>query len=348
MERGKLEMELEEERKSRNLWIREQQQMKTENSSTRSFSDCNTNGSQGFLRHKFDECNDINSASQGDIFKSPCLKTNPSAFVAKRSKHSTLSDFSPLPDAFSNVADEDLWMKMNNGYVADLDSLQTTPTRNVQSFPSSDTTPVCTSQTEKYDQEVQDLRRQLEIANEKINELERKHSEEVPLSKQPMGEKLVYQQELPLRLSESVKNFKNSYEQVLSVMQQCASSDKLSSANMLSTMSEIGAQLFSNLEASFAVKMDGDKSCHGNDAPIHEQQRMFQEKVNNIITSLESSKSSTAEEQERSPSCTCEHKVVVWPQISRYQSSIMVLFCVLIFGYLVSFFRILLPFNITY
>ncbi|XP_015972422.1 kinesin-like protein KIN-7N [Arachis duranensis] len=314
MERGKLEMELEEERKSRNQWIRDQQQLKMENSSTRSFSDCNTNGSQGFLRHKFEECNDINSASQGDIFKSPCLKTNPSAFVAKRSKHCTLSDYSPLPDAFSNVADEDLWLKMNNGYVADLDSLQTTPTRKVQSFPSTDTTPVCTSQNEKYDREVQDLRRQLEIANEKINELKRKHSDEVPLSKQLMGETLVYRQEtqllqeLPLRLSESVKNFKNSYEQVLSVMQQCASSGKLSTANMLSTMSEISAQLFSNLEASFEVTMDGERLCHGNYAPMHEQQRMFQEKVNNIITSLESSESSTTEEQERSPSCTCEHK----------------------------------------
>ncbi|KAL1315505.1 hypothetical protein HN51_042255 [Arachis hypogaea] len=314
MERGKLEMELEEERKSRNQWIRDQQQLKMENSSTRSFSDCNTNGSQGFLRHKFEECNDINSASHGDIFKSPCLKTNPSAFVAKRSKHCTLSDYSPLPDAFSNVADEDLWLKMNNGYVADLDSLQTTPTRKVQSFPSTDTTPVCTSQNEKYDREVQDLRRQLEIANEKINELKRKHSDEVPLSKRLMGETLVYRQEtqllqeLPLRLSESVKNFKNSYEQVLSVMQQCASSGKLSTANMLSTMSEISAQLFSNLEASFEVTMDGERLCHGNYAPMHEQQRMFQEKVNNIITSLESSESSTTEEQERSPSCTCEHK----------------------------------------
>lgn len=41
MERGKLEMELEEERKSRNQWIREQR-MKIENSSTTSFSDCGT------------------------------------------------------------------------------------------------------------------------------------------------------------------------------------------------------------------------------------------------------------------------------------------------------------------
>jgi len=45
MERGKLEMELQEERKSRNQWIREQQ-MKFENSTTKSFSDCGTNDSQ--------------------------------------------------------------------------------------------------------------------------------------------------------------------------------------------------------------------------------------------------------------------------------------------------------------
>ena len=112
-------------------------------------------------------------------------------------------------------------------------------------------------------------------------------------------------------------------------------------------MSEISVQLFSTLEASFQVKMDGERACTRNYASIHEQQKVFQEKVNNIITSLESSESLTTEGQERTPLCTCEHKVVVWPQISRYQSSIMVLFCVLFFGYLVSFFQILLPFNVT-
>lgn len=93
-----------------------------------------------------EEYSDINSASQGDIFKSPSLKAA-SAFVVKRSRNSILLDSSPpnsspLPDAFSNVADEDMWLKMNNGYVADLDSLQLTPPRNYQSFPPSDTTPV--------------------------------------------------------------------------------------------------------------------------------------------------------------------------------------------------------------
>lgn len=95
------------------------------------------------MSHRFtEEFSEINSTSQGDIFRSPCLKTPPSTFVARRPKNSTLPDFSPPPVAFSNVADEDMWLKMNNGYVADLDSLQTTPFRKVQSFPSSETIPV--------------------------------------------------------------------------------------------------------------------------------------------------------------------------------------------------------------
>lgn len=48
MERGKLEMELEEERKSRNQWIKEQQ-MKIDNSSTTSFSHSGTNNHQVYL-----------------------------------------------------------------------------------------------------------------------------------------------------------------------------------------------------------------------------------------------------------------------------------------------------------
>ncbi|XP_061374259.1 kinesin-like protein KIN-7N [Gastrolobium bilobum] len=319
MERGKLEMELQEERKSRDQWIREQQ-MKIENSSTKSFSDCGTNGSQGpgSLRHRYtEEDNDINSTSQGDAFKSPCLKTAPNSFVAKRSKYSTLPDYSPLPDSFSNVsnvADEDMWLKMNNGYVADLDSLQITPTRKVHSFPASDTTPGCISEFEKYEREIQDLRRQLELANEKINELERKQSDEVQSSKQLMGETPEHQQEtrliqeLPLRLSKSVENFKDSFEGVLSVMQRFASGGKLSTAKMLSTMSEISAQLFATLEAHFTVNMDGERSSSGNYALIHEQQKVFHARMNNIITSLELSESSITGGQEKSPLCSCKPK----------------------------------------
>ncbi|XP_019436967.1 PREDICTED: kinesin-like protein KIN-7N [Lupinus angustifolius] len=343
LERGKLEMELEEERKSRDQWIRENQ-MKIESSSSIALSDCEANDiqRQGSPRHSFsEECSGSNSTSQEDIFKSPGIKKAPSAFVVKRSKYMALPDCSPPPHAFNNVADEDMWLRMNNGYVADLDSLQATPARKFQSFPS-DTTHGCKSEIGKYEQEVQDLRRQLELANAKINELERKHSDEA-LSKQLMDERAEHQQEtqtiqvLPLRSSESVENFKYSFEEVLSVMQRFASCGKLSTAKVLSTMSDIRAQLFAALDAHFPADRDGERSSTGSYALIDEQ-KAFQERMHNIITSLELSDSSTTQWQERSSLCSCEHKVGVWSHISRYQSPIMVLFFALFLGFIVSLF----------
>jgi len=97
---------------------------------------------QGSARQSLkEECSE-SSVHQGDAFSTPCFKADPKAFVVKRSNYSTLPDYSPLPDTFSNVADEDTWQKMNKGYMADLDSLQMTPARKVQSFPSNDITPV--------------------------------------------------------------------------------------------------------------------------------------------------------------------------------------------------------------
>ncbi|KAF1883039.1 hypothetical protein Lal_00003221 [Lupinus albus] len=312
LERGKLEMELEEERKSRDQWIRENR-MKIESSSSIALSDCETKDSQGSSRNRFsEECSGSNSTSQGDISKSPRIKKARSAFVVKRSKYMALPDCSPPPHALNNVADEDMWLKMNNGYVADLDSLQTTPARKFQSFPS-DTTHGCKSEIEKYKQEVQDLRRHLELANAKINELERKHSDEAPLSKQLIGERAEHQQEtriiqeFPLKSSESVENFKDSFEEVLLVMQRFASGGKLSTAKVLSTMSDIGAQLFSALEANFAADRNGVNSSTGNYALIDEQ-KAFHERMHNIITSLELPDSTTTEWQEKSPLCSCEHK----------------------------------------
>lgn len=57
----------------------------------------------------------------------------PNAFVAKRSQRSQQTEYSPMPDAFSNFVDEDMWMKMNKGFVADLDSLHMTPAVKVNS-----------------------------------------------------------------------------------------------------------------------------------------------------------------------------------------------------------------------
>ena len=69
-----------------------------------------------------------------DALSIPCFKEKSNGFVVKRSDYSQQQAFSPLPDAFSDFADEDTWMKMNRGYIADLDSLQITSARKVQSF----------------------------------------------------------------------------------------------------------------------------------------------------------------------------------------------------------------------
>lgn len=116
--------------------------------------------------------------------------------------------------------------------------------------------------------------------------------------------------------------------------QRCASGGTLSTEKILSTVSEIGAHLFATLEGHFAVNMCGQRSSSGNSNVIDGQQKMFRQRIDNIITSLELSKSSITEGQEKEQKCSCEHKVVVCSQISRYQSSIMVLFFVLFLGLL--------------
>ncbi|KAK8601013.1 hypothetical protein V6N13_059241 [Hibiscus sabdariffa] len=191
LEREKLEMELEEERKShkeREQRIRDQQ-LKIENLSSL-VSDGDRSSSQDSMKESpKDECN-----YRGDDFKTPCFKAAGNAFVAKRSNKSQLPDFSPLPDSFSNVADEDTWFKMNKGYIADLDLLQTTPARKVQSFPPQDITPDCSN--DNFKEELQNLKRQLELAIKEKNELERKHEEEKQLNGRLMGEISELKQEL--------------------------------------------------------------------------------------------------------------------------------------------------------
>ncbi|KAB2023602.1 hypothetical protein ES319_D06G030500v1 [Gossypium barbadense] len=211
LEREKLEMELEEERRShkeREQCIRDQQ-LKIENLSSL-VSDGDRSSSQDSMKESpKDECND---------FKTPCFKeTSNSAFVAKRSNYSELPDFklpdfSPVPDSFSNVADEDTWFKMNKGYIADLDSLQTTPARKVQSFPPQDITPLhcpdCSN--DNYKLELQNLKTQLELVIKEKDELQRKHEEEVQINSRLMGEISELKQELDLS-NNSLESSKQRY-----------------------------------------------------------------------------------------------------------------------------------------
>ncbi|CAK9143588.1 unnamed protein product [Ilex paraguariensis] len=164
LEREKLAMELEEERKShkeREQCIREQQ-LRIENLSSHApFLDCDGNSNQGqeFLNQGLkEECND---------------------------SHSRKTEYSPLPDTICNVADEDTWLRMNKGYIADLDSLHITPARKVESFPSSEGTPGWS--IENYRQEVQSLQKQLEHTIEERDELEKEFPAQFLFWKLPLG-----------------------------------------------------------------------------------------------------------------------------------------------------------------
>ncbi|KAM3305077.1 hypothetical protein P3S67_011943 [Capsicum chacoense] len=102
LEREKLSMELEEERgsqKEREQCIIEQQKKIYNLSNLTSVSDSNGHVKQ-------EESGNSNSF-QEDAFSTPCLKMVPNAFVAKRSQWSQQEEYSPMPDAFCNFADED-------------------------------------------------------------------------------------------------------------------------------------------------------------------------------------------------------------------------------------------------
>ncbi|XVF39773.1 hypothetical protein PTKIN_Ptkin01aG0059400 [Pterospermum kingtungense] len=306
LDREKLEMELEEERRSqkeRDQRIRDQQ-MKIENLSSL-VSDGDRSSSQGSTKESpKEECND-----KGDDFKTPCFKAAPNAFVAKRSNYSQLPDFSPLPDSFSNVADEDTWFKMNKGYIADLDSLQITPARKVQSFPPEDVTPDCSNKN--YKKELQNLKRQVELVMEEKNEFERKHAEQIQLNDRLMGEiselrqEALLVREMPQRLSESVASCKTIFEDVLSKMQSSASDGK-STAKLLSGTSEIGTALFSTLETHISKAIDGHRSSSGNDSLIQECNKVLSETLKSTITSLILLE--TAGTEVKSPLCSCKIK----------------------------------------
>ncbi|XP_077233887.1 P-loop containing nucleoside triphosphate hydrolases superfamily protein [Tasmannia lanceolata] len=316
LEREKLAMELEEERKSheeRDRHIREQQ-MKIDNlSSLVIYSDHDRNSAQpnscessfpqrlsldssdqgrgSFRQSHIEEHNNNHSISQKDAFATPCVKTISNSFVMKRSNYSRLPDSSPLPDIFAAVADEDMWMKLNNGLTTDLNSLQLTPDRLYQSSPPNDISPG--HSIEYYKKEVQNLKRQLHCAIQEKNDLEISHVEQLSLNNQLMSEISELQQEfllireIPQRMSESVSNCKDTYKDTLSILQSFAA-DALH-AKLLSCTSDIGIHLFSTLETQFSRAMDGHKINEEESSVLQEPREALSEKLNAAIATLVSS-----------------------------------------------------------
>ncbi|KAM5565915.1 kinesin-like protein KIN-7N [Rosa sericea] len=311
LEREKLESELEEERKLKLNKL----------GSLDAFSDFGGSSCQpqdSGTQSLKEECNDSISKSQRDLFTTPSSKAVPNAFVARRSNYSPLPGFSPLPDAFSNVVDEDTWMKMNKGYIADLDSIQMTPARKVQSFPPSDATPG--NSNENYE-EVQNLKRKLELAIEERDELKRKHEEQVRkheeqvlLNNQLVSEISELQQEaqlireIPQRLGECAATCKNIYVDVLSTTQSYISDEKSSAAKLLSSITEIGTSLFTTLEADFSVPIADQR------LRIQEQHRVLSERLSSTVKLLVSSETLNIEDVQarKSQECTMGGDAACW------------------------------------
>jgi hypothetical protein len=72
-----------------------------------------------------------------DALKTPNFKQPSVDFVVRRPSYKELES-SPIPDNFADVADEDLWTRLNNGRVTDLDALQMTPSLPNRAFQSSE------------------------------------------------------------------------------------------------------------------------------------------------------------------------------------------------------------------
>ncbi|KAK1322946.1 hypothetical protein QJS10_CPA02g00077 [Acorus calamus] len=150
LEREKLAMELEEERKlhkERDHCTREQQ-MKVDNLSSCVHSDQGRNSCQGVSTWQSfsEERIDSHSMSHSDSFRTPSSEAQANTFVAKRSDYSRLPDSSPLSINFVDATGEDLWLGLNKGCITDLDKLQMTPGLKANSVPSSYISPVLSSQ----------------------------------------------------------------------------------------------------------------------------------------------------------------------------------------------------------
>ncbi|KAJ9567621.1 hypothetical protein OSB04_003587 [Centaurea solstitialis] len=281
-EREKLAMELEEERKSNRQQDQcsREQHMKTGSANTSStFSGTDrvsAHGSESLRQYLKEETSDACSTQQGDAFSTPTFKPIPNAFVAKRSYHSRTPEYSPLPNEFGDVADEDMWFKMNNGFIADLDSIGITPAKQVSSLPAAiDEIP--DSSVDNF-REVQILRRQLQQAIDEKNEFEKQHKEQLALNDQLMEEisklkdeaRLV--QEIPHELSESLANCKAVSKDIFSTLQSFVEDEKSPTAKLFASTSDIVTFLMSTVEAHVSMAMDGFRSTTPKRSPIQENQ----------------------------------------------------------------------------
>ncbi|CAA0302464.1 unnamed protein product [Arabidopsis thaliana] len=293
LECERLKTQLEEEKrkqKEQENCIKEQQ-MKIENlNNLVTNSDFKRNQSEDFIisRKTPDGLCNVNDTS--DVPGTPCFKSASRSFVVARSNnYSGLSDFSPMVHSLGDVADEDTWMKLNKGFVADLDQIQFTPAVKCQPTPLSIATTECPRENHS---EVEDLKSRIQLLTNENDSLQVKFNEQVLLSNNLMQEMSELKQEtltvkeIPNRLSESVANCKDVYKDVIVTMKSLITDKESPTANLLLGTTEITTSLLSTLETQFSMIMDGQKTASSIDHPLSDHWETLRVNLKNTTTLL--------------------------------------------------------------
>jgi centromeric protein E len=293
LECERLKTQLEEEKrkqKEQENCIKEQQ-MKIENlNNFVTNSDFKRNQSEDFIisRKTPDGLCNVNDTS--DVPGTPCFKSASRSFVVARSNnYSGLSDFSPMVHSLGDVADEDTWMKLNKGFVADLDQIQFTPAVKCQPTPLSIATTECPRENHS---EVEDLKSRIQLLTNENDSLQVKFNEQVLLSNNLMQEMSELKQEtltvkeIPNRLSESVANCKDVYKDVIVTMKSLITDKESPTANLLLGTTEITTSLLATLETQFSMIMDGQKTGSSIDHPLSDHWETLRVNLKNTTTLL--------------------------------------------------------------
>ncbi|KAG7657865.1 P-loop containing nucleoside triphosphate hydrolase [Arabidopsis suecica] len=265
LECERLKTQLEEEKrkqKEQENCIKEQQ-MKIENlNNFVTNSDFKRNQSEDFIisRKTPDGLCNVNDTS--DVPGTPCFKSTSRSFVVARSNnYSGLSDFSPMVHSLGDVADEDTWMKLNKGFVADLDQIQFTPAVKCQP------TPLSIATTVKFNEQVL-------LSNNLMQEMSELKQETLTVK------------EIPNRLSESVANCKDVYKDVIVTMKSLITDKESPTANLLLGTTEITTSLLATLETQFSMIMDGQKTGSSIDHPLSDHWETLRVNLKNTTTLL--------------------------------------------------------------
>ncbi|CAN6450422.1 unnamed protein product [Victoria cruziana] len=249
-EREKLAMELEKERKSR-----KQQDTCFEEQQLESFDNIRQPGQELCLSAEgYDRSNGTLSI---DTFRTP--QTPPyhgdasKVLVAKRFREVALPECSPIPDDFANVADEDMWMRLNKGHrTIDLDLLHFTPDVKHSSVASRGPIQV-QSPIEHHKDEMDALRLQLETALHSKEELEKKLENQLSFNEQLMLEVTKLQHEAllvrehPQKIWEAIGELKDIYANIASHTKVIASEQKHPNVKFLRSTCDMGVSLFESL-----------------------------------------------------------------------------------------------------